>query len=396
MRRKGTARTAYAGINRPSLAEVLADLDGDAVMVPLPCAQDAARSDAFAAWGGPLVSEPLGSDRLVAGVLRQRLLGAGARPGQPVAPAAAGSAYASSQGDTVRAAQLLEETWRGPVRAAHLAGCGPRMCEVVAEFRARGVAPPAVAPYLVAPGQFHTRARNDARSLGLELVADVLGDHPHVAEALARRDRATAAHRFALSLPYTAAALSRGVSGAAAARWRPRRRPRRGRSGRARRWWSRRRVTGAPAAADSAASASARRAPIRGRLPITWTATLPISKPAARTRRAVSASSVDARWRRPTPARRCRSCCPGRRGRRPRAGRRRPRARRRRRRSGRRGPRLVGEVQPGHDASGTPVRRARGRRCRCRCGRGSGHARDHAVRRPGTHPARARCANMRT
>lgn len=197
-------RTAYAGINRPSLAEVLADLDDDAVMVPLPCAQDAARSDAVPAWGGPiaepLVAEPLGSDRLVAGVLRQRLFGAGARPGQPVVLVAAGSAYASSQGDTVRAAQLLEETWRGPVRAAHLAGCGPRMCEVVAEFRARGVAPPAVAPYLVAPGQFHTRARNDARSLGLELVADVLGDHPHVAEALARRYRATAAHRFALSL----------------------------------------------------------------------------------------------------------------------------------------------------------------------------------------------------
>ena len=75
------------------------------------------------------------------------------------------------------------------------------MCEVVAEFRARGAAAPAVASYLVAPGQFHTRAREDARSLGLELVADVLGDHPHVAEALARRYRATAAHRFALSLP---------------------------------------------------------------------------------------------------------------------------------------------------------------------------------------------------
>ena len=37
--------------------------------------------------------------------------------------------------------------------------------------------------------------------------------------------------------------------------------------------------TGAPTAAESAASASARRGPSRGRLPITWTATLPISKP---------------------------------------------------------------------------------------------------------------------
>ena len=50
--------------------------------------------------------------------------------------------------------------------------------------------------------------------------------------------------------------------------------------------------TGAPTAALSAASASARRGPILGRLPTTCTATLPISKPAARTRRAVSASSA--------------------------------------------------------------------------------------------------------
>ena len=198
-------RTAYAGINRPSLAEVLADLDDDAVMVPLPCAQDAARSVAEPAWGGalvaePPVSEPLGSDRLVAGVMRQRLLGAGARPGQPVVLVAAGSAYASSQGTPSGGAAA------GGVLAGSGAGRAPgrlRPADVRGGRRVprpwRG--PAAVAPYLVAPGQFHTRARNDARSLGLELVADVLGDHPHVAEALARRYRATAAHRFALSLP---------------------------------------------------------------------------------------------------------------------------------------------------------------------------------------------------
>ena len=44
-------------------------------------------------------------------------------------------------------------------------------------------------------------------------------------------------------------------------------------------------VTGAPAASLSAASASARRGPRRGRSPITWTATLPMAYPAARTRR---------------------------------------------------------------------------------------------------------------
>ena len=51
-------------------------------------------------------------------------------------------------------------------------------------------------------------------------------------------------------------------------------------------------LTGAPAASERAASASARREPIRGRLPITCTATLPTSQPALRSRRAVSASSA--------------------------------------------------------------------------------------------------------
>ncbi len=76
----------------------------------------------------------------------------------------------------------------------------------------------------------------------------------------------------------------------ARARWRSRRFPRPDRSVRARRWWSPDTDTGAPTAAESTASASARRGPSRGRLPITWIATLPISKPASRTRRTVSAS----------------------------------------------------------------------------------------------------------
>src|SRR5690625_4910700 len=50
-------------------------------------------------------------------------------------------------------------------------------------------------------------------------------------------------------------------------------------------------LTGAPAAALIAAAASPRRGPNRGRGPITWTATLPISYPASRTSRAVSVSS---------------------------------------------------------------------------------------------------------
>ena len=82
------------------------------------------------------------------------------------------------------------------------------------------------------------------------------------------------------------------------ARWRSRRGPRRGRSGRARRSWSPTPTPGAAPRVDSAASASARRGPIFGRLPTTCTATLPTSKPAARpagrSRRAASTPEAPA------------------------------------------------------------------------------------------------------
>jgi hypothetical protein len=71
---------------------------------------------------------------------------------------------------------------------------------VLQVFEDLGVPPPAVAPYLVSPGHLHDRVRLGAHTLGVEVVADVLGDHPCVAEAVVRRYRAATAHRFALSL----------------------------------------------------------------------------------------------------------------------------------------------------------------------------------------------------
>ena len=53
------------------------------------------------------------------------------------------------------------------------------------------------------------------------------------------------------------------------------------------------RATGAPdSASDMTFSASARRGAILGRFPMTWTATLPITRPASLTSRNVSRSSA--------------------------------------------------------------------------------------------------------
>ncbi len=196
-------RTAYVEISRPSLAEVLADgltdggrdgeADGEtdgggtAVVVPLLCARDHAVPDPATPARGTLVAAAVGPQRLLAGVMAQRLRAAGARRGQPVV------LLGRRLGGPVRAGR------RRPGRAAAGPGlgragtCRPPHRSGPAPVRggrrlpaARGH-PAAVAPYLVAPGQFLDRARAGARRLGLEVLADVLGDHPHVAEAVARR-----------------------------------------------------------------------------------------------------------------------------------------------------------------------------------------------------------------
>lgn len=197
-----SVRATFLPPGRPCLDDVLVEEPGSVVVVPLLLAGDLASvAAATPALGGPyVVAGSLGPDRLLVQVVQHRLGQAGVRPGQPVVVAAAGSNEAAALGETARTARLLAELWGGPVRAAHLTGCGPRMSEVAAELRSQGLAPPAVAPYLLATGHHSHKAREDARALGLGTVAEPLGDHPLVAEAIVRRYRAAAAHRFALAL----------------------------------------------------------------------------------------------------------------------------------------------------------------------------------------------------
>ena len=187
-------RAAYVELNSPVLGEVVAGLDGPAVVVPLLLSTGHhVRHDLPGAAGRHPVAGTLGPDPLLTGLLQLRLLGAGVRPGQPVVLLAAGSSDPLALGDTAEAARLLGQRWGGPVRAAHLSGRGPRLPEVVASLRAQGHPQPAVASYLLAPGLFHLRAREQARALGLGPVTEVLGDHPFLAELVVRRYRAAAA-----------------------------------------------------------------------------------------------------------------------------------------------------------------------------------------------------------
>ena len=178
-----TAVTSYVELSAPLFADVMTSLDEPALVVPLLLSTgyhvtvDLPR----AAAGAPApvtLGAPLGPDPQLAVAQADRLREAGAIPGQRVVMVAAGSRDPAALVDLGRAAALLEEEWGGQVLLATLGGGGRRPAEVVRPGDA-------VSPYLLAPGHFAERAREE--SLGAAVVADVIGVHDAVVELVVGR-----------------------------------------------------------------------------------------------------------------------------------------------------------------------------------------------------------------
>lgn len=179
------ATAAYLELCRPSLGEVLAG-DGPAVVVPLLLSTGHhIRVEAL--------GRPLGPDPLLARAQADRLLAAGAAPGQPVVMVAAGSRDPAAARDLWDAADLLGELWGGSVRVATLSAGGPDVGAVVGPGDA-------VSPYLLAPGHFSTRARDLALTAGADVVAEVIGPHADLVDLVCRRAVEPAGAEAAVSL----------------------------------------------------------------------------------------------------------------------------------------------------------------------------------------------------
>ena len=177
------ADVSYVELCAPSLPSVLAASRMPTVVVPLLLSTGHhVRCDlpeALTAAAGPVhLAGPLGPHRLLAEAQASLLRAAGALQGQPVVLAAAGSRDPLAELDLREAVRLLAVTWGGPVSLATLSGPGPRPAEVVTPDHA-------VSPYLLAPGHFATRARDE--SAASRCVADVLGAHPGVVARVVAR-----------------------------------------------------------------------------------------------------------------------------------------------------------------------------------------------------------------
>ncbi|MFG2137511.1 sirohydrochlorin chelatase [Streptomyces sp. NPDC048650] len=194
-----TVRLAHIELNRPLLADTLAELRGAAVLVPLLFGHGhhvthdlpAALADAPHLTGR--TAAPLGPHPLLARALHDRLLEAGF-PAAPdprrtaVVLASAGSRAARSTADTGHIARLLSARLGGiPVLPAHASAATPTVPEAVRLLTARGHDRIAVAACFTAPGRFAAQCAAHAPGI----AAEPLGDHPALARlVLHRYDRA--------------------------------------------------------------------------------------------------------------------------------------------------------------------------------------------------------------
>ncbi|MGD3106375.1 sirohydrochlorin chelatase [Streptomyces sp. YGL11-2] len=196
-------RLGHIELDRPLLADTLAGLRGEVVLVPLLLTRghhvthDLPAALAAADHLTGRIAAPLGPHPLLAEALHGRLLEAGlpARPRarSAVVLAAAGSRAPRSAEDTARTAELLSARLGGlPVLPAYASAAAPTVPEAIRTLTARGHDPRriAVAACFTAPGRFADQCAAAAPGP----AAAPLGDHTALARlVLHRYDQALSA-----------------------------------------------------------------------------------------------------------------------------------------------------------------------------------------------------------
>ena len=140
-RQVGTTRVAFVDVLGPSPSEVLRELSEPAVVVPAFLASgyhvhtDVPREIAESNHGNVVVTRALGPDPVLAEVMFARLRDAGWQPGEAVVLAAAGSSDRRALLEHRRAASMLADRTRAPVRIGYVATATPTVAEAVSTWR---------------------------------------------------------------------------------------------------------------------------------------------------------------------------------------------------------------------------------------------------------------------
>ncbi|MBO3748174.1 sirohydrochlorin chelatase [Streptosporangiaceae bacterium NEAU-GS5] len=198
-------RSAYLDHAPPTLGRALAGLRAAVVLPLLLTAAYHSRIDIPAALDAATArdprlrvrqGEPLGPDPRLTEALERRLAEAGVAAGDPdtaVVLVSAGSSDARA--NAVIARMAADWSGRGwwAVRPAYASAAAPSPQAAVARLLAAGAPRVVVAPYLLAPGLFADRVRQETLAAGATAVAGVLGQAPELAEILLDRYDGTVA-----------------------------------------------------------------------------------------------------------------------------------------------------------------------------------------------------------
>jgi sirohydrochlorin ferrochelatase len=187
------ARVCFVDVHGPTVEEMVADLPGAVVVPAFLAAGYHVRTDlparlAAAGAGRFPVTTTLGTGPDLIAAAWARLAEAGHRPGDAVVLAAAGSSDPRAVAQVRGAARALGVRAGRRVRVGFAATGAPEVSALVAALHRAGERRVAVASWLLAPGVFQDRLRRS----GADVVADPLGVHDHVVDAVLGRYRAAA------------------------------------------------------------------------------------------------------------------------------------------------------------------------------------------------------------
>ncbi|MEU0285788.1 sirohydrochlorin chelatase [Streptomyces sp. NPDC006147] len=192
--------TGFLDFNVPSVNGVLESLDAEGVrdVVALPLLLTRAfhaKADipAVLAEAPPRLrirqAEVLGPSPLLLAALERRLYEAGLTPADKSSTGVVLASAGSSDPEAIAVIADVAREWRHTgwcaVRPAFASASLPRTEQAVRELRELGCARVAVAPYVLAPGRLPDRIARGAA--GADVLADVLGPAPEVAQVLLER-----------------------------------------------------------------------------------------------------------------------------------------------------------------------------------------------------------------
>lgn len=183
------AHETYVDVQHPQVDEVVSDVAGSAVIVPLLLSPGFHTSvdigRAAASRDDVVAAGTLGPHPSLVDILGDRVREVGVRAGDHVVLAAAGSSRPEAAESVSAVRDLLAQQIEAPLTVGYAYGATPTVSDAVAAAREAGAERVIIASYVLAPGHFAQLIAN----AGADIATDPVGTDPRVVGVIAERYR---------------------------------------------------------------------------------------------------------------------------------------------------------------------------------------------------------------